>query len=128
MLLTDVYTSRSVGLNFSKIESTTLTKLQFRNIKISTDIRDYNSDNKCFDKIRKYVEPESKVFILIPDQKHYIPLILSMIEGITQRLPFVVYFDIRSDPEYTKPYCKNLEYIKWKSAEATQLELTFDQI
>jgi hypothetical protein len=125
MLLTNVFTSRCVGINFSKINSLTITNLNFRTIKISIDIRDNNAEKRCFEMLRNYVDPEDKVFVILPDQKHYIPVILSMVAGITNRLPYIVYFDIRNDPNFLTPYCKSLELMKWQSSEATELEIDY---
>jgi hypothetical protein len=122
MRLNTMFNSKSKGINFSNIDSDTLTRLEFTKMRISIDLRDRNAESRLYHKLKQNLNYGDVTFILLPNLPHHIPIITTMIDGITKNLPYIVYFDSTNDPDLIEPLVTSLSDIRYKSSIACKLE------
>ena len=125
MLLTNVFTSTCVGLNFSPKNSPTLKALEFINFQENIDMRSSTAESKFYRFISSHVEENDNVFIVLPTLAHQIPVVMGIINGITDTLPYTVYFNLREDPKLLQPLVNNIQGVSWKSKAAKSLRLEY---
>jgi hypothetical protein len=123
--LTYIFNNESVGLNLSKVTSPTLINLGFHDIKLSVDLRTKTAEQKLFVTLKQYINEGDIVFMVMPQLNIYIPILLTIVYGITKQLPYIVYFDNQNDPKFRVPLISSLPDIKYKSEKATALKLDY---
>lgn len=123
MKLIDVFKQDiHTGLNFnSKINSPILAQLGFIDLRISVDMRDSNSLLKIQKTLEPHIRRNQQVFIVQSPLAHHNSILDSAIHGISEKLPYIVYFRKVEDPNLTSPLVYSLEEIRWKSYQYSQL-------
>lgn len=124
MRLRELYNEQSIGLNFNpKIENSTLNKLGFVQIKLSIDLRDNNSYNRYYRLLKNHLHLRKVVFMVSPVFENQNSILISMIYGITEQLPWIVYFqkDRKEPDKEAEAYAYSLEKLRWSANQAARL-------
>ena len=126
MNLKQLYTPISVGINLNrKIDSSALRELNFIDLVLRNDLRDANAEQKFYEQLKRFVQKGNNVFLVAPYDNHQIPIAISMVFGISRKLPYIVYFDTKNDPNFANPLVCSLESIRWRSEQATELQSAY---
>lgn len=118
MDLTKVYRKHFIGFDFTDEESPTLNELGFIRIKLGIDIRDQDAERRLYRKLKKYLKRNNICFIVAPRINHQTPIIMTIIYGLTDNLPNIVYFERKTDPDLLSPQVVLLDSLRYRVREA----------
>lgn len=121
MELNSLWNKNSVCLNLSNEDFPYLRK-QYNciHLKYNLDYRNNNFRRKLFTKLSRVVQPNQTVFVVMPEYDYHIPIILSILSGISANLPNIIYFNRGADPNLENPLVEDLESLRWLSNRAVQ--------
>lgn len=125
MDLISIFNPNCVGIDFGDQKSEALNELGFKTIKLSVDLRRKKSEKLLFSQVKQFLHEDDVVFIVAPKISLHVPIVITMIYGITKRLPNIVYFNHNDDPDLRRPLVSSLSDIRHRSEQATLLNTEY---
>lgn len=118
MNLTSIYRKHFVGINFTEDQSPTLKELGFVDIKLNVDLRDKDAERRLYRKLKKHLSRNDICFMVTPDIKPQILIVNTIIYGLTENLPNIVYFEKKTDPDLLTPKVVDLDSLRYRVRQA----------
>ena len=119
MNLEELYTSDCKCINLSGKHIPILNRFNCRDVNINIDPADNHYRKKLYTRLSPILSRGDVVFAVLPKINIQISPVLMTIYGITDNIPYSIYFHTSTDPHSLMPLVEDLDSIKWFAKKAT---------